>query len=293
MFELTLLSFRVRYTMAANRLLYFLRRLPVLKKVIPQSVYGDHVLKTVLTVLGTLFVASKKLMIHIMYMLFLVVIGVFLNQVSVYGGFAGLFVADSWFYGMTAAGVAHYILFAWFIISFIGSPAQSNIIDYDGIKNDEIMLGYLRADPALYAKSRIVVDRIANIILYLPLLIIAFLVARIPIWGVFTSLILFTALRLVGDVINLSMFSKFRYHFGRMPLAYPGLAILLAVVVLGPVYTNMPALVVALMVNPIVALISLPIGFFAWIYIRNFPLFGKMLIEKIQRYNYQLNKYAA
>jgi len=293
MLELTLLSFRVRYTMAANRLLHFLRRLPVLKKVIPQSVYGDHVLKAVLTVLGTLFVASKKLMMHIMYMLFLVVVGVFVNQVNVYGGFAGLFAADSWFNGMTATSVAHYILFAWFIISFIGSPAQSNIIDYDGIKNDEIMLNYLRADPALYGKSRIVIDRISNFVLYVPFLIIAFLIARLPIWGVLTALILFTAIRMVGDVINLAMYKKFRYHFGRYPLAYPGLAILLAVVVLGPVYTNMTDLVVALMINPIVALVSLPIGFFAWLYIKDFPLYRKMLIEKIQRYNYQLNKYAA
>jgi len=69
-------------------------------------------------------------------------------------------------------------------------------------------------------------------------------------------------------------------------------AVLLISAVLIPVYINIPDMAVIL-ANPIIALVSIPIGYFSWIFIKDYKLYRKLQAEKINWFIEQLNKYAA
>ena len=292
MLELTILSFRVRFTIATNRLLFFLKRIPGLKKVFSPNIYRDYALKDALAVLGVISIASKRIFLHFLYMVIIVILGAFVNQVHLNGGFAELFASSSLFGGMTAAGVVNYALYSWFIISIVFSPACSESAEYNNTKNDDIMLNYMHANPNLYAKSRILFDRIAHILLVTPYLIVAYLITGIPLWGVLTTLILLSAFRLAGEVVELSMFKRLPVHFGRPWLNNVMSAVLLAAAVIIPVYISISDMAVIL-ANPVIALVSIPIGYFSWMYIRGYKLYRKLQAEKINWFIEQLNKYAA
>jgi len=164
--------------------------------------------------------------------------------------------------------------------------------EYNNVKNDDILLNYFRADPNLYARSQILLDRIAHILLVAPFLIIAFLIADIPLWGVLTTLIMLTGFRLAGEVIQLLMFSKLPVHFGRPWLNNTVSAVMLVAAVIVPVYFNIPDISVIL-ANPIISVISIPVGIFSWFYIKNYTLYRKLQNEKINWFMDQLNKYNA
>jgi len=65
---------------------------------------------------------------------------------------------------------------------------------------------------------------------------------------------------------------------------------MLAAAVLIPIGTNLPNISVIL-ANPVVALLSIPVGYFSWVYVKEYKLFGKLQAEKIDWYNNQINKY--
>jgi len=292
MFEITLLSLRVRFSIATNRLLFFVKRIPGLKRAISPNVYGDYALKDALTVLGVIFVASKKAMLHLLYMVIVVVIGAFVNQVHLSGGLFRFFESSSSFDGMTAAGVVNYALYAWFIISCVFSPACSVSAEMYNLKNDEMMLNYFRASPNVYARSRIIVDRIAHILLVTPFLVVAFLIAGLPLWRVLTTLIMLTCYRLAGEVIQLAMFKNFRVHFARPWLNNTASFAMLAAAVLIPISINITDMAVGIS-HPVVALLFIPVGILSWNFLRDYKLYKKLHTEKNTWYTNQLNKYEA
>jgi len=288
--KLALLSLKIRFNIAVNRLLFFIKRIPGIKHAISPNIYSEYALKDALAILGAIFIAIKKMFIHLLYMLLVLAIGAFVNQIHVYGSVAELFASDNLFAGMTAAGVVNYALYAWFIISILFAAGCSVSAEYNNVKNDDIMLNYFRANPNLYARARILFDRIAHILLVAPFLLIAFLVADLPVWGVLTTLVMLTAFRLAGEVIQLVMFRRLPIHFARPWLNNTVSFIMLATAIIIPAFIYLPNISMIL-ANPVVALVSIPIGYFSWVYIREYKLYGKLQAEKINWYNDQLNKY--
>jgi len=290
MFELALVSLKIRFNIAVNRLLFFIKRIPGIKHVVSPHIYGDYAFKDALAILGAICVALKKATIHFLYMLLVLAIGMFVSQVRVYGSIAGLFASDNIFAGMTAQGVVNYALYAWFIMSIVFAAVCSVSAEYNNVKNDDIMLNYFRTNPNLYAKTSILFDRIVHILLVTPFLIIAFIAAGMPIWGVFITLVMLTGFRLAGEAIQLIMYRYLPIHFARPWLNNTASFVMLVAAINIPVLINLPNIFVIL-ANPIVALVSIPIGYFSWIYIRQYKLFGKLQAEKINWFNNQVNKY--
>ena len=269
MFEMALLSLRVRFSITANRLIYFLRNLPILKRVLPPTLHGEYALKTVLTVFGAIFIASKKSFLHFMVMGIIIATGALQHLITVNGGFAGLLAADDILSGITAAGVAHFALLTWFIATVPGCFTKSVTAEpHLSYKNDDIMINYLNANPTLYAKSRILIDQIACTLLYIPYFLVAFFIAGIPIWGVLTTLVLVSGFRLLGEVINLAMFRRFSKHFGRGAHANIAGVLVIAAAAMIPLLVHVENISL-IFANPILALVSAAIGFLSWRYIMN------------------------
>jgi hypothetical protein len=280
MINLIWVSLRVRFTVASNRLLHFFKRVPLIKRLFPQSVYGNGALKTLFMVIGFMFVMNKKTLFHLFYMMLLTASGVALCLFSVYGGITALGAGIS-FDEVTAAGSVSFMLTVWFIASFIGSPVSSITIGAFNHNNDKHMLHHFRVDAALYAKSRILADNVSGLVLYLPTLLIAFAAARMPLWYAFVALPAFIAFRLAGEAVNLAMYRFTKLHFGQMVPSLIGNLVYPAAFVV-PYFIGTPDWA-AVMINPLTVLLILAIGGLSLLQINRYRLYPKIYNDTITR----------
>ena len=283
MIKLLIISMQVRFSVTANRLIHFLRRLPGLKKVISPGIYGNYSLKTIFIILGAYFIANKKILIHLLHIAFLLTLGAALNQSEIHGGFYEFVRAEKMLEGITIVGIVRYALLVWFIMGVLGG-ITSSVPASENHKNDDIIVNYLRINAAVYCHGRILFARIVDILLFVPTLLIAFAITSVPLWGVATTLVMYTALRLTGEAVNLIMYKRIGKHFGTQSVAIVTLLVLLAAAVFIPAFIDMPDLP-QIFANYITAAISVPLGIFAWLYVKNYPLYLPLLKDKISWYN--------
>jgi len=295
MINLILLSLRVRFAIATNRLVFFLKRIPIVGKAFPQNLYGGSEPKIVLTIFGVLFILNNRLMLHIMYMAMLFFIGIVLSQANAMGGIFAFLGSTSSFANIDFQNVILYALTVWFLLSSIGAPLFSILVGGRNHKNDNIMINYMRADPAKYAKSRIFLDRIGDIILFLPTLLIAFAVAGLSLWGALVMLLMFTAFRLLGEVINMWSFKAFGRHLGQTPLSYIVTVPIFLLAFVGPYFfgaINWCVLCVNTLHMLIVIFTSIGLGLIALHEIRTYPLYMKLMKDKLYILEAYYQKYA-
>ena len=283
MIKLLLISMQVRFSVTANHFIHFLRSIPGLKNAISPGIYGNYSLKTVFIFLGAYFIANKKILIHLLHISFLVTLGAVLNQSEIHSGFYEFVRAENMLEGMTIAGIVRYALLIWFIMGVLGG-ITSSVPASENHKNDDIIINYLRINAAVYCHGRILFARLVDILLFVPTLLIAFAITGVPLWGVATTLVMYTALRLTGEAVNLIMYKRTGKHFGTQSVAVVTLIVLLSAAVFIPVFIDMPDLP-QIFANYITAAIFVPLGIFAWLYVKNYPLYLSLLKDKIRWYN--------
>jgi uncharacterized membrane protein (DUF485 family) len=279
--SIILITLQARFTITANRLLSFVRGLPLLKKAINPTVYGNRTVKQLFTVLGALWLIKKKLLMLALYIGVLLLIG-FLSSYTATPGETP-----------STGVIAGSVLIAWFILSVIGGITTSVVSSADHDK-DEIMVNYLRANAATYAKAQIMFSLTVDVLLYIPFLLIAFLLADVPLWGIVTTLCMFAGMRLCGEVVNFAMFKRFKKHFGRGWVnAVTGIT-LITVAIIFPrlVFVDVPNLNFVF-ANPVFAAIGVALGILAWRYIKRYTLYLELIREKIHWFRDAMNKYKA
>lgn len=272
--------------MASNRVIHFLNRLPVIKSVITQNIYSKHWVKMIFVILGIFFVISKRMSLHLGYMAILAFMGIILSQSATHGGFFQFLDADSLFSGINQISIFENALMVWFIFNFIWAPLLSITVSAANHSNDKAMINYFRVDLATYAKSRILIDLIGGIILYIPFLMLTswVLIARISVWWIFATLVILTSCRLLGEAINLWTFKKMGKHAGNMSMSGIGIivSILFYISSFAIPYSLGTLNFVEFFTNFFVITLSALFGLLALIYIKNYPLYSKLLRDKIQ-----------
>jgi len=288
MISMIFLALQVRFTIMANRLMHFFRL---------RNAYGNYGLKMGITIIGALFVINKKTMMHLIYVVVLAALGIGLNQLAVHGGiFETLRTDGTFFDGITAADVIQNAFVSWFIISIVGAPLLSISVSGMNNANDNMMVNYLRADPAVYVKSRLLTDITGGILLYIPTFALAFavLAGTVATWAfaTVTVLVIFLAARIMGEAVNMWMFKRFHKHFGHMGLSIVVVIPVYATSILVPYYLSTPN-VVAVLTNPIAIILPILIGAFAFAYIKKYTLYMQLINDKITCYEAYYAKAAA
>ncbi|MCL2425881.1 MAG: hypothetical protein FWD05_06045 [Oscillospiraceae bacterium] len=284
MINLIILSLQVRFTIMSNRLVFLLRRIPLLGKGIPQSLYGKSEAKMVFTVLGVLHILNMRLMLHLAYMAILLITGIVLSQASAMGGIFEFLGSTESFANIDFQNVMLYALTSWFFFSFVGAPLYSILVGGRNHKNDNNMINYMRANPAKYAQSRIFLDRIGDLILFLPTLLIVFAIAGLPMWGALITLLIFTSCRLLGETLNLWLYKICGKHLGQIPLSYIIAVPVYLLGFTGPYFFGV--LPLSTIFNNFFAstgilIASIVIGLFALHYIKNYQLYMNLLKDKL------------
>jgi len=296
MFNLILLSLQVRFTIMFNRLVFFLKRLPLLGKAFPQSLYGESAPKIVVMIFGILFLINMRFWQHLLYMVMLFFIGLVLSQANALGGIFAFLSSTESFSNINFQSVVLYMLTVWFLLSFVGAPLFSILVGGRNHKNDNIMINYMRADPTKYAQSRILLDRLGDIILFFPTLLLAFAIAGLPLWGAIILLAVFTSFRLFGEVVNLWLFQSLGKHLGQMPLSYIVMIPIFLLAIVGPYFFG--AISFCVLFNNIIILVITVIacallGYVAIQEIKGYPLYINLMKDKLFILEAYYQKHAA
>jgi len=277
--HIILITLRVRFSLTANRFIHFLRRIPGLKKVIYPEIYGVYFLKMIFTVLGAFFIVNMRIILHIISMSFIMSFGVVIYLIVLNDGIRNINSE-----GMILEGIVNYALYAWFAISFVVGLTQSTVTSSNH-KVDDIMLNKLLANAKTYAHSQILISRFAEILLSIPLLLIAFTIVDIPLWGIATTLVMLLCFRLTGEAVNLSLYKRFGKHFASNNFfAFMPILLILPTSVFVATKVNVFNMS-AIFANPILTLITVPFGIFSWVCIKKYPLYLPLMREKVKRYN--------
>lgn len=194
--------------------------------------------------------------------------------------------AESVMSGLTMYGVMSYTLFAWFIMSIVGAPLTSTVISGLNHANDDMMINYFRADPKVFAKSRILADHVSSALLTFPFLAIAFaaLADGAGAWfaATFSALLLYVTVGLFGEVVNLKMYKRFGRHFGDIATwCYFGIPVYAAFIIAPFVFTAPNW--AANFANPVVIVLSVLIIAGSLVYINKYPLYLQFFKDKIYR----------
>lgn len=284
MIRLIIIGLHVRFTIMANRIIHLFRL---------RGAYGNYGLKMAITIIGALFVMNFKTMMHLIYIGILAVLGLFLSQFATHGGIGYFFGAEDVFAGATAAGALEYTLVIWFFISIIGAPLISVSAGGTNYANDNMMVNYLRANPATYAKSRILADCVAGGLLYLFTfaIVFAFLTQGFALWVVSTlaATVIFLAAKLVGEAVNMWLYRRTGKTFAYYSLSIPVLIPVYAAALLVPYFFGVPNMV-GILTSPLALALPLTIGVGALLYIHSYPLHMALFNDRIAHVG---NLYAA
>ncbi|MCL1988748.1 MAG: hypothetical protein FWG64_12390 [Firmicutes bacterium] len=307
LFRLIFLSLQVRFTNMTNRVIYFFQKLPLLKRLISADIYKSQDLKLVFLILGIFFVIAKKFMFFVMYVGFLLVpIGLAVSYVQTYGDIFDAFNPEiAAVGGFGAADVFGNMLVAWFVISFIGSGANATLFGGEHFKNDEVMINLLRVNPTKYGQSRILADRLSDIIMWLPTLLIAYAFVLddgvwqilAVLWATAATLAVYTAFRLANEYFNMWTFQKFGKHLGSyIWSAWIFMSIFLVLGFLVPFFLGKPNFnMIFVDFFGVFSIICVILAVFAIIFLlkkmAKYPLYFEIIVESIQRNHSWVDKY--
>ena len=187
MFKTFKLSFKIDIAYAVNSFVYVLKKLPILKNIIPNDLYSNSGLKTFVSILGIFLTTTRLILYRLLY--FFVIFGVasLIYNISIENTFLHIYV----------------------ILALIGIIMNPKLLNVSSKKYFSIIL--FRMDAKKYMKMDFVQELFLSFILNL----IGFLVISIFIdlpFLVILGLCLFSSCsRIIGEGISISFYKKYNY----------------------------------------------------------------------------------
>lgn len=262
-------SFKVSFAEQANTFIYFLKRIPVLGKKIPENVYKR---------------THAKL-----------VIGVIREILGVLGGFIGkaiylgiMIILPSYLMTKDIAKLQPYFLHMFFFLSFILGPVMKNVIFDKANKAAFNMITLMRADAREYYLGEILYKNITDFIYFvIPVIIIGLIIGISPLKAI-VLVAEIIAFRLIGEYLQLFIYDKteglqkYKDLFTLLVII-GGLVLAYVLPLLGFIIDFSPILF-----NAFVLIIVLILGAAAFIYLWNYKKYtpiAKTLLNKENLFN--------
>ncbi|NNU76662.1 hypothetical protein [Clostridium estertheticum] len=262
-------SFKVSFAEQANTFIYFLKRIPLLGKKIPDNLYEK---------------THAKL-----------IIGVIREILGVFGGFIGkaiylgiMIILPSYLITKDITKMQPIFIHILFFLSFVLGPIIKSIIFDEDNKDAFNMITLMKADAREYYLSKIVYRNITDFIYFvIPVIIIGLIIGFSPLKAI-VLVAEITALKLIGEGLQLHIYDKKEVLIKKK-------AIFISVVVIGGLFLAyvLPCFGHAINFNPIlfnvyVVIILLGLGVvsftYLWKYIK-YTLIAKALLTKDKLFN--------
>ncbi len=173
-----------------NVFFYYLKRLWIIGRHIPDSLYGNYALKQGLSVLAVFAQQVKELVCKALYVFVAACVPVILLQSE----------------GQPVQGFAVAVHILFFLSCIIGPFADSHIFS---VTRDKLAyLRYMRMDARRYIQAALLYRYVPFFVYYLPVLLAAALFLRAPLWQGAGLWLVLIAFRMLGEAVQLVVFDR-------------------------------------------------------------------------------------
>lgn len=180
--------FSVQAALSVNTFLYYIKRLWLVGKLVPDSLYESSGLKNGLTALVQILVQLGKIVTKALYIGLMAFLPVFLA------------VQDP---ALRPAALIHVLFF----LSCVAGPFESSVI-FDVTRQKYLCLKYLRMDPGAYVRAALLIKYAPHYLWFLPSVLVFCLLMGTGLWQALGVWFLLIAFRLIGEGVQLWVFDK-------------------------------------------------------------------------------------
>lgn len=178
-------TYKFAFAQRANTFIYFVKKIPIIGKKIPENLYGKTNIKMTL---GIIF--------EILSFLF-----GFIRK-AIYIGL--MVIIPAMYFTKEQGNTKDIAVQIFFFLSFIVGPLEDTVVLSDVLKSFN-MIRLMRVDSRKYFIGQIVYKRILDFIHFIPIMIVVFS----PLRGMILS-IEFIAIRFIGELVHLFIFDKIK-----------------------------------------------------------------------------------
>lgn len=197
-FDIMLTTRRISTAMTLNRLVHFFQKIPLIGKIVPDSLYGLYGAKTILVIWANLTRLVKRLSMKALYLGFLIACSLF--SAALTGGED----SNAVFFDVDR------IMTFFFFFSFLTAPlAFGKALNLD-LGTDLLMIDKMHVDAGKFVPARIFERKIIDFFATLPLAILLSFHESYTIWEALAIVPLMTATKLLFESVVLMNFSLLR-----------------------------------------------------------------------------------
>ncbi len=212
--------FGIMMSTSANKFIYYFKRIWLIGKIIPDSIYADRQLKNVIAWFVWIFVQSYKFITKAIY------IGIAM--------FLPLFILHQ--EDILNAGLSGFIHIFFIMSVLFGAFQESEIFKVTNHKF--ICLKYMRMNPKSYVQATVGLKYLLNFIYFLPSILISVMLLGGGFFKGVLLCIIMTAFRFIFEAFHLAFYDRFKVVIPRKNLViWIVIAFALAAAYL-PVFTN-------------------------------------------------------
>lgn len=189
MYRIFINTFLVTFAQKANSLIYFLKKIPFVGKLIKDSLYGEREAKKILGVITMVIAFIKNFLTKTIYGFFMILLPVSLIQDNI---------------GTSLKDMDMFI-YAFFMMNFIlGSLINGSIFTVD--EGAFHMIKLMRANPRDYYLTKVFTKALSGIIFFMP----GFLIVGYTLKETLVILISLGFFRVLGEGVNTLLYDKFK-----------------------------------------------------------------------------------
>ncbi len=181
--------FLLQNTYSANSFFYYIKRLPVLGNIFPDSVYALPFLKAVFAIFYNLFLVVKLLFLKVLYLGALVLVSSSLSEM------------DS-----ITMPQADILLNLLFFFTLAGAVSNCYVLEPKKVQNYAIV--FLRMDAKKVALSELFQASLLSALGHLPLFLLLPDLYNLGAYNIISLLLILVACKLIGSTVKLSLRSK-------------------------------------------------------------------------------------
>ena len=257
--------FSLSFTTAANRLIYFFKRLPLIGKAVKSNLYADLTTKQSLSIVALIFIAIGKVIGKMLYVYLMVLL-------------PELIFLESQEKAVTADGFVHLLFFLSFATGAIMSTKALR-----GDQNAYISVRLMKMNARRYSVATVISSKLIEFLCFLPAVVILGLIAGLPFFKGVLLVVLMLEARLVGEALCLLFYQLFKKPVYQVYwLFYPFILLGLAAAYI-PVMLKAPFGFQAFLFHPLFVAALTACGLFSVRIILRFPCYGEALRSVINR----------
>lgn len=182
--------FNINAAINANRVIFYLKRIPIIGKRIPDRIYAESDLKLIATVVVTILIiirklAGKGIYIGLMFVMPLFVIFKEIPTADHFEAFVSMF----------------------FFLSFLAGTVQISVL-LEANRNKYLCIKMMRFRARDFVIPSFFARHITNFLYFLPAVIIAFVIIDGGILQAFLMLLLMTAFRFISEALQLYLYDR-------------------------------------------------------------------------------------